>query len=530
MMRTHIVQLGLLVAISLAACAPVREPASGPGVAAAQRACAGLPDGQREECIVDQAARTLNPEICRLLNIYIDDWCLQVVYEAADDPAICDRLYLEGIRPNCRDYYADPHHMPRVLTPTPMPAGVDLGTVAYVQNGDIWLKRLPDGAPQRITDDGVNREPLWSPSGRWLAFRKLDSQLWLYSTETGAARAVDQGAPVNYFRWSPAADTMAYVVGSGVLHLRTLAAGSTEGAVLTVPSPTSGPGSFAWSPDGRELAYVWTGSGANGEYRQEIRLQAAAGGAPITLYAGGNPAVEPALGLAGWLPSGQALLIWQGARLFDSTLPEAVDLVILPADRGQPFSGELPLYVRDASWWLMGDLTPAPAGSAWADKNADKDVMATTVGDGPPWTNKRIVLAGEAVTPGDQVAIQPAWSPGGEALAYSGMPDPGDVMLEQAGEAVHGRRLWIASTGADPAGRRLTDDPGARDEHPQWSADGAYLLFARLDEAARATLMLIPARGGQPTLVVEEIDLGEPADDFKVQIDWGQSYDWFRGR
>ena len=164
---------------------------------------------------------------------------------------------------------------------------------------------------------------------------------------------MDQGAPVNSFRWSPTADTMAYVVGSGVLHLRIWPQDSSESTVLTPPSPSASPGSFAWSPDGASLAYVWTGPDADGEYRQEIRLQPAAGGDPVTLFAGGNPVVEPTLGLAGWLPSGKGLLIWRGARLVDSYLPEAVDLSVLPVDHGQPFAGELPLYARDASWWFI---------------------------------------------------------------------------------------------------------------------------------------------------------------------------------
>jgi hypothetical protein len=49
---------------------------------------------------------TLNPNVCRLAGIWVDDMRLQAVYEAAGDPAICDQLYLEGVRPTCRAYYA----------------------------------------------------------------------------------------------------------------------------------------------------------------------------------------------------------------------------------------------------------------------------------------------------------------------------------------------------------------------------------------------------------------------------------------
>jgi hypothetical protein len=44
--------------------------------------------------------------ICWLAGEWIDDACLQSVYEAAGDPAICDRIYLQGVVPNCRAYYA----------------------------------------------------------------------------------------------------------------------------------------------------------------------------------------------------------------------------------------------------------------------------------------------------------------------------------------------------------------------------------------------------------------------------------------
>src|SRR5512139_2453961 len=55
-----------------------------------------------------------------------------------------------------------------LATPAP-PVLPDVGRVAYVQGGDIWIKVLPDGKPQRLTTDGRNREPRWSPSGEWLA-------------------------------------------------------------------------------------------------------------------------------------------------------------------------------------------------------------------------------------------------------------------------------------------------------------------------------------------------------------------------
>ena len=56
--------------------------------------------------------------------------------------------------------------------PTAAAPQLSLGRLGYVQGSDIWYRSLPDGRPQRLTSDGRNREPRWSPSGYWLAFRK----------------------------------------------------------------------------------------------------------------------------------------------------------------------------------------------------------------------------------------------------------------------------------------------------------------------------------------------------------------------
>lgn len=65
-----------------------------------------LQSGMDYECIEQQAVKFSNPEICRLAGIYIDDMCLQAVYEAANEPSICDRIYLRGVAANCREYYS----------------------------------------------------------------------------------------------------------------------------------------------------------------------------------------------------------------------------------------------------------------------------------------------------------------------------------------------------------------------------------------------------------------------------------------
>jgi len=127
---SHII--GLAVALSfalLAAACSARPPLrlDDPQVRATRQSCKEVPDSDRFACIEQQAIVTLNPEVCRLLGIAVDDACLQAVYEAADDPAICDRLYLPFVVPTCKAYYANPNRVPRLLTPTPIPDDARLG-------------------------------------------------------------------------------------------------------------------------------------------------------------------------------------------------------------------------------------------------------------------------------------------------------------------------------------------------------------------------------------------------------------------
>ena len=97
----------LVLLVLLVGCTP--QPwKQDPDVQVAKQDCAGLPQGEHYACIERHAVASLNPEVCRLASVWVDDACLQAVYQAADDPAICDRLYLKGVRPTCRAYYQRP--------------------------------------------------------------------------------------------------------------------------------------------------------------------------------------------------------------------------------------------------------------------------------------------------------------------------------------------------------------------------------------------------------------------------------------
>jgi DNA-binding CsgD family transcriptional regulator len=142
----------------------------------------------------------------------------------------------------------------------------DLGKLAYLQSGDIWVKSLPDGTPVRVTNDGVSSSPAWSPSGGWLLFTKgsstqaLGSQYVIARDDGSRARAVPGTQPV----WSPDSDRLAYVRrDAGAIAVEGADGSGKQAIAETSLRPAGAPSDWrgavfsdlAWSPYGRALAY-----------------------------------------------------------------------------------------------------------------------------------------------------------------------------------------------------------------------------------------------------------------------------------
>lgn len=88
------------------------------------------------------------------------------------------------------------------------------GLVAYIRGGDVCTRRLPEGSERQLTHDGRNHSPRWSPTGRWLSYRK-GSQLWVMRRSGQDSRVLNGGKNVGNCAWSPHADTLVYTIGSG---------------------------------------------------------------------------------------------------------------------------------------------------------------------------------------------------------------------------------------------------------------------------------------------------------------------------
>jgi dipeptidyl aminopeptidase/acylaminoacyl peptidase len=175
-------------------------------------------------------------------------------------------------------------------------------------NSSLWMVPTAGGEPRRLTTaPGMNNQPRYSPDGKAVAFvssRGGSSQVWLLPTDGGEARQlthlpIDVSGPI----WSPKGDKIAFTaeVYPGTTPEQTAAkdkekeaakskvrihdhlmirhwnawdegkkshlfvADAATGAardltprleVNTPPAPFGGSTDYAWSPDGKELAFT----------------------------------------------------------------------------------------------------------------------------------------------------------------------------------------------------------------------------------------------------------------------------------
>lgn len=412
-------------------------------------------------------------------------------------------------------------------SPTP-PGQANLGQVAYVKDGDIWLQAVPDGKAQPLTNTGTNSEPRWSPSGKWIAHRSKD-QLQIVGVPGAEARTLSTGDKVDCFAWAPNEDRLTYVTAKGELWSVGVN-GSTPVKLMPQDNSAQTQGrvtDFAWNPDGTWIAcdltkvLVEAKDGKPPVRAASIWRVPVAGGDALKVYDAGSPAEDGVI-LAGWAPGAQEIMFWLDPLFSASLLADGVPLHTISLEGGEPITLTQPMLLHPDFW----------------SDSPDGKILAITEGQGrETWTNKQIAIlempGGKSIATTDKAAAStsPSWAPDSQRIAYVTAPDPtptGSGTSEQPSVQFAERR--IALLNLDGSGyRQLTRDPEYRDERPLWSADGSSILFARLDARSQASLWLVSLEDDNPRCVIDELGPVPNPSSYTGYIDWDSIFDWSRG-
>lgn len=229
------------------------------------------------------------------------------------------------------------------------------GRVLFTHAGNVWLW-APDGVHQ-VTSGGNDLQPAWSPDGRQIAYVAGGpgfSDIVVLDVESGQARRLTQ-------------------------HRGT--------------RPQNGSWAFrpAWSPDGRQIAYVSDAA----TYHPALWLVNAdgTGRRQITAYANGRGGVDgPA-----WTPDGKTIIL----TAYPMEGPAQLFAVELPAVRIRQITS-LPATVYDAA------VSPVGGMLAFVTLDASGNSIWTAPVEGSPATR---------AVEGDRNRA-PAWSPDDGWLAY----------------------------------------------------------------------------------------------------------------
>ncbi len=382
--------------------------------------------------------------------------------------------------------------------------------IAFDMLGDIY--DLPiEGGEARALASGMawDMQPRYSPDGKWIAFtsdRTGGDNLWIMDANGGSARQISKESfrLLNNPVWHPSGRYLAgrkhfttrRSLGTGEIWLYNLDGGD---GVLLVKRPSDEfqkeLGEPAFSPDGKYLYYSQNVTpGPVFEYAQDankavfaIRRYEVATGETDDAVSEPGGAMRPTPS-----PDGRWLAYVHRVRT-----PSAFETVLFVKDLAS--GQERPLYMdldRDMQeTWAINGLYPnmdwMPDSKSivfWAGGGIKRiDVTSGAVSD-IPFQVKDTRTA--MVPPRLDIAVAPDEVQSRMARFASVSPDGKQVVFESFG------RLWVKNV-ADGAPRRLTREEAAAFElYPSWSRDGKRIVFVRWTDAGLGEVHVVGAAGG----------------------------------
>jgi dipeptidyl aminopeptidase/acylaminoacyl peptidase len=327
--------------------------------------------------------------------------------------------------------------------------------------------------------------PVLSPDGKRVIFmrryadiatdRRL-GELWLMDVASGDRRLLIGGqAGAGGVQWSPDGTRIAYVApvaGKPQIHVMSIA----EGIGRPLTAMKTAPSTMAWSPDGKSIAFV-----------------AQVDAKPVTFE--GMPAKPDG---ATWAPEPRVVDSFR-YRLNEGgyLTPGFRHLFVVDATPGaaaeprQITKGDFHHVDPDTTLaWTPDSTRIVAAGLVRADadrRGRDSDLFVFSLDGAEP----------RQLTSADGVEAEPAVSPDGQWVAYSGAVDRQAFYVKPD--------VWVIPIGGGQP-RNLTKALDRPVQGPQWARDGR--LYAAMNDAGLTRIIeATPGRGGgaKPRVVVPEI-------------------------
>jgi dipeptidyl aminopeptidase/acylaminoacyl peptidase len=358
-------------------------------------------------------------------------------------------------RPSLRGEAVAPSSSPaQSASPSPRSAG------PAFQSSDLY--RLKSVADVQISPDATRIAYSVQNSDRP---GRPYSQVWIMDVATGkAARLGSDKEAASGPRWSRDGQQIAYFgredSGAGVVVSRP----DGSGAVLLAPVegtnhplPSNGE-RLAWSPDGKQVAFISATAG------------------PETENANGDPMV-----ITRYLYKPTAS---EGNTRFNDNRRLHIFVVDIASRQVRQLTrGDY--YEHSIEWSPEGgDILFVSNREADPDRVFNYDVFAASVGNGEV----------RRLTDTKNAEYRPIWSPNGKAVAYLGTRRT----LTSSETTMEDTHVWLMD-GLGGNRRELVSIDN-RQGQPQWSPDGRSVYFT-VQERGSVRLYRQPAAGGQPAVV-----------------------------
>jgi Tol biopolymer transport system component/DNA-binding winged helix-turn-helix (wHTH) protein len=365
----------------------------------------------------------------------------------------------------------------REVAPTFSPDGQRL---AFSWNGaggrfDLYSKNVDSERTLQLTHrPAIAISAAWSPDGRQLAFARTtdqDSGVYLVPSTGGAEHLLTSAVFLDesfmQLSWSPDSSSLAYSsiesTGSSLIHV--LALNQLRSHQLERPPSCADAGAPAFSPDGRQLAFLCTSS-------------VAVYGVYVTAMPSGSPRLLASLqgypkGLV-WFPDGRALIVANdaadGSAIWRLTLSGQLSRVSGAEEAlgpGVTVAGNHIAFVREShpiDIWRVDLTAPADPGSA---------MIAST-----------------------RMQLVPQYSPDGARVAFQST---------RSGTS----EIWLADAdGSNPV--RLTSFNGPLTGAPNWCNDGRRVAFDSRASGVSAIYVIDVLEGHPHRLEASRTNLSLP--------------------